>query len=128
MITMPKWLRGLDIKSWALIILSALLILSWVFGPKKIIELNKDEINRLHKDNKVLQTRYDSLEKENKIILMRMKDRDELIQSKDAELSDAQSQIDALKNRRAVIKNEALSLNANAVSDEFTKYLKNRKP
>lgn len=126
-VTTPKWLKGMDLKTILLVIVSALFLLSLFFGPRKIIETNKDKLNQLHKENKTLQNRFDSLEKANKVILMRLSEREQLIESKDIELNNAQTQIEALKNRRPIVKAGTLSLDANSVSEELTKYLKERK-
>ncbi len=123
----PKWLKTLDAKSIMLIVVSIFFLISLFFGPRKIINLNQDQLNQLHKENKAWMSKYDSLEKVNKVILMRISEREELIDLKDVELNEAQTQIEELKRRRPIVKAGTLSLDANSVSEELTKYLKERR-
>jgi len=119
-------LKGLDAKTWLIIILTTLLVVVTILQPNKKIDNYKDEIKALHQKNQKLMYSYDSISTENKKIdsileklYLELKDKEILIISYN-------KQITKLKNRANETNNRVNVLNADGVATEFSSYLKTK--
>jgi chromosome segregation ATPase len=123
---MYKILKTLDVKTWIILILTALLVLGIIFRPSKKIDYYKDEINLLHQKNKELMFSYDSLSTENKKIDSDLKKLYLELKSKEALINSYEKQITKLKNKSNETNNRVNLLNSDGVASEFTNYLKTK--
>ena len=123
---MYKILKTLDVKTWIILILTALLVLGIIFRPSKKIDNYKDEINLLHQKNKELMFSYDSLSTENKKIDSDLKKLYLELKSKEALINSYEKQITKLKNKSNETNNRVNLLNSDGVASEFTNYLKTK--
>lgn len=123
---MYKMLKNLDIKTWIILILTSLLVLSLLFRPSKKIDYYKDEINALHKKNKELMLTYDSLSAENKKIDSDLKKLYSELESKEILIISYEKKITRLKNKSNETNNRINLLNSDGVAVEFTNYLKTK--
>jgi peptidoglycan hydrolase CwlO-like protein len=119
--------KNLDIKTIAIIVLAAGLILSFIFGQHgSKIDNHEDEISALHKDNEALLHKNDSLNSLNtkineEIVLISKK-----ITADSLELVITKKELYKLNNRQNEIHNYVKSLSANGVSSSFSDYLNNK--
>jgi chromosome segregation ATPase len=123
---MYKILKTLDVKTWIILILTALLVLGIIFRPSKKIDYYKDEINLLHQKNKELMFSYDSLSTENKKIDSDLKKLYLELKSKEVLINSYEKQITKLKNKSNETNNRVNLLNSDGVASEFTNYLKTK--
>lgn len=116
----------LDIKSIFIIILGGLLILSFIFRPKKAIDKYENEINILHEENKVLFNENDSLSLANKVL-------DEEVDRIMIVIADTEIKMNATNERIKVLEDEKNKvsahvdeLDADGISESLTEYLNRR--
>lgn len=120
-------LKKIDIKTWFILILGALLVLSVIFGQKLNINYHKDEIKALHEANKVLMNKNDSLGVVNKNLDIKMSEINDLLKINNKEIADAKTEISRLKNKRHEIPTYVNGLSANGVASDISKYLETTK-
>lgn len=118
-----EWLKKLDIKSIAIIVLGIALIISFLFGQHNNVDYKKDEIEELHKQNKAILKANDSLLYANKRIDQEIKDIHDKLASTAIELASTQKELRYLKNRTNEIPKYVGTLSANGVANSFTNYL-----
>jgi uncharacterized protein YoxC len=118
-----EWLKKLDIKSIAIIVLGIALIISFLFGQHNNVDLKKDVIEQLHKENEAIAKRNDSLLQANKRIDQEIQDIHNRLAETAMELVSTQKQLKDLKNKTNEIPKYVGTLSANGVASEFTKYL-----
>jgi chromosome segregation ATPase len=123
---MYKILKTLDVKTWIILILTALLVLGIIFRPSKKIDYYKDEINLLHQKNKELMFSYDSLSTENKKIDSELKKLYSDLKDKEILIISYNKEITKLKNRANETNNRVNVLSADGVATEFSNYLKTK--
>jgi uncharacterized protein YoxC len=123
-----EWLKKLDIKSIAIIVLGIALIISFLFGQRNNIDYKKDEIEALHKQNEAIIKVNDSLLYANKRIDQEIKDIHDKLATTAIELAQAQKQIKDLKIRSHEIPKYVGALSANGVASELTNYLNTKSP
>lgn len=118
-----EFLKKLDIKSIAIIVLGAALIISFIFGQNNNIDYKKDEIKALHDQNKLLTQANDSLLLANKRIDQQIKDIHCELAKTAVELAKTQKELTDLKHRKNEIPKYVNGLSANDVANSFTNYL-----
>jgi len=116
-------IKKIDLKTWVIIALGIALIISFFFGQKNTISVDKNAIDKLHKENELLLKSNDSLSVVNKNIDSKIKIINNKLDSNAIKLANTQSELDKLKKR----KNETIiyvnRLSANGVSNAFSDYL-----
>lgn len=118
-----EWLKKLDIKSIAIIVLGVALIFSFVFGQHNNIDNHKDEINELHKENKAILKANDSLILLNSRIDGEINQIHSKLSQTVLELDSTKKQLSDLKNRTHEIPKYVGHLSANGVASSFANYL-----
>lgn len=120
-------MKKLDIKSIAIIILGAALILSFLFGNKLHINDHKNEIDALHKQNTMLMFSNDSLKSINIKLDTEIKDINTKVVANEKKLADKEGELEILKKKRNEVPRYVNSLNGDGVSNAFSNYLNNTK-
>ena len=118
-----EFLKKLDIKSIAIIVLGIALIISFIFGQHNNVDYKKDEIEQLHKDNEAIARINDSLLRVNARIDQEIKDIHTKLAATAIELASTQKELKYLKNRTNEIPKYVGTLSANGVANSFTNYL-----
>ena len=115
------------VKNVIMIVMGLFLIILVVFKTSPSIDSNKNEIKTLEIQNKMLRNSFDSLSKENikldSLILVNQ----QVIDKKEILISEANHLIDRLNKRRINVAETTLTMTADEVSQNFTKYLKSKK-
>lgn len=119
--------KKIDTKTWFILILGALLVLSLIFGQKLNIKYHKEEIKALHEANTVLLHKNDSLDIVNKNLDIKISEVNILLEENNKEISDAKTEIERLKNKRNEIPTYVNGLFANGVANNISKYLETKK-
>lgn len=118
-----EWLKKLDFKSIAIIVLGIALIISFIFGQHNNIDTKKDAIEQLHKENEAIKKTNDSLLLANQRIDRDIQDIHNKLAATAVELASAQKQLKDLKNRSHEIPKYVGSLSANGVASSLSDYL-----
>lgn len=113
----------IDNKVIIIILLLIILLLSIFFKKITPVNSHKEEIIKLHNQNDILLRRYDSLTKLNDITDLILKQYQQTILNKEAEINKSQIEINKLKNEKVKTRDFIYSLTADSISREFTKYL-----
>ena len=121
-----EWLKKLDIKSIAIIVLGIALIISFLFGQHNNVDYQKDDIEELHKQNKANLKANDSLLYANKRIDQEIKDIHDKLASTAIELASTQKELRYLKNRTNEIPKYVGTLSANGIASSLTDYLNSK--
>lgn len=116
-------MKKLDIKSIAIIVLGAALVLSFLFGNKLHINDHKDEIEALHKQNTILMLSNDSLKTINIKLDTEIKDINTKVEANEKKLADKEGELEILKKKRNEVPRYVNSLNGDGVSNAFSDYL-----
>ena len=120
-------IRKLDTKSVFIIFLSLGLILSFFVGQKSQINYKKDEIKNLHKQNKALINKNDSILLVNEALDKQIFEINKQIQVNEKLLAESELQLNNLKQRRNETNNTVTRLSANGVTNELSNYIKKHK-
>jgi chromosome segregation ATPase len=120
-------IKKIDIKTWFIIILAIGLIISFIFNQKNNVNYHKDEIDALHKTNSDLLLKNDSLKKLNNKLDSKIAEINILLYNNNKQISEAQAEINRLKNKRNEIPNYVNGLSANDVANDISKYLETTK-
>lgn len=116
-------MKNLDIKTIAIIVLGAALIISFLFGNKTKIDTHNDEIKALHDKNISLMVSFDSLKVINNTLVLEIKDINTKISDNEKKIADKEGEINKLKKKRNEVSNYINSLNGDGVSNAFSDYL-----
>lgn len=116
-------MKKLDIKSIAIIVLGAALIISFLFGNKLHINTHKDEIEALHEQNMTLLSSNDSIKAVNLKIDAEIKLINTKIVAYEAIIVTKDSEITKLKNKRNEIPTYVNTLDGDGVANAFSNYL-----
>lgn len=119
-------LKKLDIKSIFIIGLALALIISIWTRPSKPIDNHKEEIERLHKENKDLLSENDSLRIVNLKINERIKKLIVNINKVQDKLDKTNDRIKDLEDGKNKVSSHVRSLNADGVASSLTDYLNKR--
>jgi chromosome segregation ATPase len=119
-------LKKLDNKSYIILILIAILLVSIITRPGNKINYYKKEISELKLKNQKLLYSYDSLRNENKIIDTKLKLLYLIIEEKEKTISSYNDKIEYYKRKQNEIPSKIKFLNADGVATEFTNYIKKR--
>lgn len=121
-----EFLKKLDFKSIAIIVLGIALIISFFFGQKSHIDTHADEIKELHAKNVQLLKTNDSLKAVNAKI-------DQILLAIDKKLSDnaqalasTNKEIQILKAKQNEVPRYVSHLSANGVSNALTDILNSK--
>lgn len=115
-----------DIKVLFIIILAGALILSFIFGPSKDIDIYEDEINNLKDSNIKLLNNNDSLELVN-LKLNHINDSLLIsIDSTQAKINEKDEKIEDLENAKDKVFYSVHNLDANGVAESLSKYISKR--
>ena len=117
----------LDIKTILILVLGAVLILSFIFRPSKEIEMYEDEINLLKQQNEKLLNSNDSLELANSRLDEEIEGYLIEIDSTQVLLDENKEKITDLENGKDKVSGYVNGLNADGVTESLTEYLKRRK-
>ena len=121
-----EWLKKLDIKSIAIIVLGIALIISFILGQRNNVDLKKDEIEKLHNENEAIMKMNDSLLQANQRIDQEIKDIHTRLAATAIELVSTQKQLKDLKNRSHEIPKYVGTLSANGIASSLTDYLNSK--
>lgn len=113
----------LDIKSIFIIILGLAVIVAYFTGGSTVINTNQDQIDLLHKENKLLVSKNDSLKNENTKLDVKIIKLEGKIKENDLKLAKTQIQLEKLNKRRNEVPIYVNSLSVDGVAAAFTKYL-----
>lgn len=116
----------LDIKTILILVLGAVLILSFIFRPSKEIEMYEDEISLLKEHNKQLLQNNDSLELVNNQLDKEIEGYLIEIDSTQVLLDENKDKINDLENGKDKVSSYVNGLNANGVTSSLTDYLDRR--
>jgi chromosome segregation ATPase len=120
-------LKKLDNKSYIILILIAILLVSIITRPGNKINYYKKEISELKLKNQKLLYSYDSLRNENKIIDTKLKLLYLIIEEKEKTISSYNDKIEYYKRKQNEIPSKIKFLNADGVATEFTNYIKTKR-
>lgn len=120
-------LKKLDNKSYIILILIAILLVSIITRPGNKINYYKKEISELKLKNKKLLYSYDSLRNENKKIDTKLKTLYLIIEENGKIISSYNDKIEYYKRKQNEIPNKIKFLNADGVATEFTNYIKTKR-
>jgi hypothetical protein len=116
----------LDIKSIFIIILGGLLILSFIFRPKKDIDMYENQINVLHEENETLLNNNDSLSLVN-MALNEEVDRIVIaIRDTEIKMDATNEKIKVLEDGKNKVSAHVNELDADGISESLTEYLNRR--
>ena len=116
-------MKKLDIKSIAIIVLGAALIISFLFGNKLHINDHKDEIKALHEQNSNLMLSNDSIKALNIKLDAEIKEINTKIVAYETSLATKDSEITTLKKKRNEVPRYVNSLSGDGVANAFSDYL-----
>lgn len=119
-------IKKINIKTWVIIILGGMVIISFIFGQNNNINYHEDEINKLKKDNIGLLSKNDSLNLVNHVLDSTITVYDTLLAKNDRLIVNTQEELDRLKKKRDEIPNYVNSLSANGVASNLSDYLRRR--
>lgn len=119
--------KRIDIKMVFIIILGVLLIISFLFNNKPGIKVNNDELDKIHKQNKVLLYKNDSIIKSNENITKEIKIIETQLDEKDKELDKSNIEIERLNKKARDLQNKMKIISADGVAKGFNDYLDRRK-
>ena len=120
-------LKKLDNKSYIILILIAILLVSIITRPGNKINYYKKEISELKLKNQKLLYSYDSLRYENKKIDTKLKLLYLIIEEKEKTISSYNDKIEYYKRKQNEIPSKIKFLNADGVATEFTNYIKTKR-
>lgn len=120
-------LKKIDNKSYIILILIAILLVSIITRPGNKINYYKKEISELKLKNKKLLYSYDSLRNENKKIDTKLKTLYLIIEENGKIISSYNDKIEYYKRKQNEIPNKIKFLNADGVATEFTNYIKTKR-
>jgi chromosome segregation ATPase len=120
-------LKKLDNKSYIILILIAILLVSIITRPGNKINYYKKEISELKLKNQKLLYSYDSLRNENRIIDTKLKLLYLIIEEKEKTISSYNDKIEYYKRKQNEIPSKIKFLNADGVATEFTNYIKTKR-
>jgi chromosome segregation ATPase len=120
-------LKKLDNKSYIILILIAILLVSIITRPGNKINYYKKEISELKLKNQKLLYSYDSLRNENKKIDTKLKLLYLIIEEKEKTISSYNDKIEYYKRKQNEIPSKIKFLNADGVATEFTNYIKTKR-
>jgi uncharacterized protein HemX len=118
-----EWLKKLDFKSIAILVLGIALIVSFILGQRNNVNLKKDLINELHKENEAIIKKNDSLIQVNQRIDQEIKDIQIKLAENTVQLATNQQQIKDLKKKQNEIPTYVSRLSANDVAKSLSNYL-----
>lgn len=116
-------MKKLDIKSIAIIVLGAALIISFLFGNKLHINDHKDEIKALHDQNAILILSVDSIKAVNLKLDTEIKEINTRIATYEKSLATKDSEITTLKKKRNEVPRYVNSLSGDGVANALSNYL-----
>lgn len=119
--------KKLDNKSYIILILIAILLVSIITRPGNKINYYKKEISELKLKNQKLLYSYDSLRNENKKIDTKLKLLYLIIEEKEKTISSYNDKIEYYKRKQNEIPSKIKFLNADGVATEFTNYIKTKR-
>jgi hypothetical protein len=118
--------KKIELKTVIIIILTSVLI--FIFLQYRSVGYDyKREINKLHKSNRELTYKYDSIEKVNKEIDIELERIYGIIEITEKLIIQYDNNINELKKSKNETTNRVNLLNADGVATEFTNYIKKRR-
>ena len=120
-------LKNIDVKTLIIVLLSCLLIFSFLFGPKNIFDYKKKEIQDLQLSNKKLLINNDSLYLANKKLSLLLVEIENEIDNNKNDLENTKLELEKLKKNKNEIPKYVNSLSANDISNSFSDYISIRK-
>ena len=117
------FLKKLDIKSIAIIVLGLALLTSIYFRHGAQIDTHGNEIDKLHLDDKALSKKNDSLINANKQLDLVIQDINKQLGDKTIELEAVKQELGVLKKKKDETHKYVNNLSATSVANTFSKYL-----
>jgi hypothetical protein len=115
--------KNFDPKIVFIVILSLVLILSFLFNTHNSIDYPKDEIKKLKEGNELLSKKNDSIVLVNKNLDIKLAQLDLVIKENNKKLAETDSALNFLKNKKNETPNYVNRLSASGVASELSNYL-----